>query len=125
MAKILIADDSETLRLELKEVLEHGAHTVVEAADGVEGLKLAEDEHGIQLIISDYNMPGLDGITMVSKIKLIDRYKNVPVGMLTTESSKDLKQAGKEAGVVVWIVKPFDPKRLLSIIDKILEKYAA
>ena len=104
MAKILIADDSETLRLELKEVLERGGHNVVEACDGADGLKKAEESHGVQLIISDYNMPGLDGITMIAKIKQIDRYKLVPVGMLTTESSKELKQSGKEAGVVVWVV---------------------
>jgi len=125
MAKILIADDSETLRLELKEVLERGGHLVIEALDGADGLKKAEEHQGIQLIISDYNMPGIDGITMISKIKQIDRYKEVPVGMLTTESSKELKQSGKEAGVVVWVVKPFDRERLLKTVDKVLEKFVA
>ncbi len=125
MAKILIADDSETLRLELKEVLEKGGHLVVEAHDGADGLKKAEENQGVQLIISDYNMPGLDGITMITKIKQIERYKEVPVGMLTTESSKELKQSGKEAGVVVWVVKPFDPERLLKTVDKVLEKFVA
>jgi two-component system chemotaxis response regulator CheY len=125
MAKILIADDSETLRLELKEVLENGGHVVVEAQDGADGLKKAEEHQGVQLIISDYNMPGLDGITMITKIKQIERYKEVPVGMLTTESSKELKQSGKDAGVVVWVVKPFDPERLLKTVDKVLEKFVA
>jgi len=125
MAKILIADDSETLRTELREVLEGAGHDVVEAVDGTDGLRKAEEAQGVQLIISDYNMPGLDGITMIRKIKEIDRYGSVPVGMLTTESSKELKATGKEAGVIVWFVKPFEPSRLLSTIDKVLEKFAA
>lgn len=124
MAKILIADDSETLRTELREVLEGAGHEVIEAVDGTDGLRKAEEAHGVHLIISDYNMPGLDGITMIRKIKEMERYASVPVGMLTTESSKELKATGKEAGVIVWFVKPFEPSRLLSTIDKVLEKFA-
>lgn len=125
MAKVLIADDSETLRMELKDVLESGGHEVIEAVDGLDGVRKAEASENVDLIISDYNMPGIDGITMVTKIKAMEKYANVPVGMLTTESSKELKAAGKEAGVIVWFVKPFDPDRLLKTVEKILEKFAA
>lgn len=125
MAKILIADDSEALRIELKEVLQAAGHEIVEAVDGSDGLKKAQATSGIDLIISDYNMPGLDGITMVRKIKEIERYAKVPVGILTTESSNELKASGKEAGVIVWFVKPFDPARFVSTIDKVLKRSAA
>jgi two-component system chemotaxis response regulator CheY len=124
MGTILIVDDSETLRMELKSVLQSGGHQVIEAVDGLDGVKKAETNDGISLILADYNMPGLDGITMISKIKGISRYANVPVGILTTESSKDLKAAGKDAGVIVWFVKPFDGERLLQAVDKILERFS-
>ena len=123
MAKILIADDSESLRMELKEILEKGGHEVIEAQDGYDGLMKAEGAEGVNFILSDYNMPGLDGITMIAKIKEMERYRNVPVGMLTTESSKELKAAGKDAGVVVWVVKPFEAERLLMTVTKVLEKF--
>lgn len=122
MAKILVVDDSETLRLELVDVL-RSHHEVVEGSDGFDGLQKAEEQQNVDLIISDYNMPGMDGITMIRKIKAIDRYKNVPVAMLTTESSKELKLAGKEAGVVVWMIKPFDGDKMKATVQKILETF--
>jgi two-component system chemotaxis response regulator CheY len=125
MAKILIVDDSETIRVELKEALESGGHTVVAGVDGNDGYAKAEANDYFDLIISDYNMPGADGITMLKKIKTLPRYETTPLAMLTTESSKELKETGKSAGIIIWIVKPFDKERLLSIMQKVFEKHPA
>ena len=98
---------------------------MTEAIDGLDGVRKAESMDHIDLVLSEYNMPGIDGITMVTKIKAMPKHANVPVGMLTTESSKELKASGKDAGVIVWFVKPFDADRLLKTIEKILEKFVA
>ncbi len=124
MAKILIVDDSETLRIELRELLESDKHHVIEAIGGSDGIQKAEESEGVQLIISDYIMPDLDGIAMIRRIKEFERYTKVPVIMLTTESSIKLKTIGKEVGIVVWIVKPIGHARLLSVIDKLLKRFA-
>ena len=124
MAKILIVDDSETLRDQLREVIEKAGHNVVEGHHGKHGLEVAESEQDIALIISDYNMPEFDGITMIQKIKAIDRYKETPTFMLTTESTKELMHQGKEAGVMAWIVKPFDDEEIVEVIDCVLEEAA-
>ncbi len=121
MAKILIVDDSETLRDQLREVIEKAGHIVVEGKNGKHGLEVASNENDISLIISDYNMPEFDGIVMIEKIKTIDRYKNTPTFMLTTESTKELMHQGKKAGVIAWIVKPFDEKEIIDVIDYVLE----
>lgn len=119
MAKILIVDDSETLRSQLKEALEGKSHSVIEGEDGADGLEKATANEGVDLVITDFNMPEMDGITMVKKIKDIERYSKTPVFMLTTESTPQLMASGKEAGVMAWIVKPFDEEELLEVIDEI------
>ncbi len=123
MPKILIVDDSETIRIELKDALEAAGHKVTAGVDGNDGFQKAESESGFDLVISDYNMPGLDGLSMIKKIKALSKYATTPMAMLTTESSKDLKDAGKEAGVVVWFVKPFDKDKMLTTIQKVFEKF--
>jgi len=123
MPKILIVDDSETIRVELKEVLEAGGHEVVAAVDGYDGILKAEAENYFDLIISDYNMPGIDGLSMLKRIKLLPKYVKTPIAMLTTESSKELKEAGREAGVLIWVVKPFEKERLLMTLKKVFEKF--
>ncbi len=123
MAKILIVDDSETIRVELKEVLEAGGHAVVSGVDGNDGFEKAKGDSYFDLIISDYNMPGLDGLSMLKMIKALPNYAKTPLAMLTTESSKELKEAGKEAGVIVWVVKPFEKDRLLMTLSKVFEKF--
>ena len=123
MAKILIVDDSQTVRNELKDVLEEAGHKVTAGVDGSDGLALAKADTYFDLIISDYNMPGLDGLAMLKMIKELPQYANTPFAMLTTESSKNLKEIGKDTGVIVWFVKPFEKTRLISTIDKVLEKF--
>ena len=124
MAKILIADDSETLRNELSEVLIGAGHEVIAAEDGKDGYIKAKENQDADLIITDYNMPGQDGVTMLQKIKSdIPAFENTPCAMLTTETSKELKMKGKSAGVIVWFVKPFAPDKLIKTVSLVLEKY--
>ena len=124
MAKILIVDDSETLRDELKEVIQKAGHEVIEGEHGAHGLEIALKHNDIALIISDFNMPEMDGITMIKKIKSEARYANTPAFMLTTESTKELMNQGKQAGVMAWIVKPFDEEEIIETIDYVLEDAA-
>ena len=123
MAKILIVDDAEVLRMELKGILSGAGYTVVEGATGVEGLTTAKANPDIDLIISDLNMPEMDGITMCKKIPEIPGLKTVPMIMLTTESTPDLKQLAKEGGVKLWILKPFVAEKLLQAVAKVMEMF--
>lgn len=120
MAKILIVDDSETLRMELKGVLEGGGHTVVEGVDGADGLSKALANKDIQLIISDLNMPEVDGVTMCRNIREVPEFASTPIFMLTTESSPEMKAAGKSVGVMLWIIKPFAGDKVLGAITKVV-----
>lgn len=117
--KILIVDDSESLRIELKASLEQSNYSVIEAGSGAEGLKEAKNNHDLCLIISDYNMLGMDGISMCKKIKEMPEFAKVPILMLTTESNPKLKELGKEAGIGAWVVKPFDRDKFKNI-EKII-----
>ncbi len=120
MAKILIVDDSEMFRDELREALVDGGHTVVEGVDGLDGLNKAKENADVDLLISDFNMPEMNGIEMVTSIKDLDSYKDTPVFILTTETSPELKQHASQVGVKAWIIKPFMAEKLLLVVDKIL-----
>ncbi len=122
MAKVLIVDDSDILRLKLRTALEASGHSVVEGASGVDGIKIARSDSGINLIITDLNMPEVDGIAMCQEIRKIAGYETIPIFMLTTEKSANLKSQGKEVGIKLWIVKPFAPERVTEAITKVLEK---
>ena len=120
--KILIVDDSTMLRDMLSYALNEGGYTdVVEAIDGIEGLKKANSTQ-FDLIISDVNMPNMDGITMVSKIRELSSYVKTPILILTTERSDDMKVKGKAAGATGWIIKPFVPDQLLKAVNIVLNK---
>ena len=121
MAKVMIVDDSETLRNSLLKLLTGAGLEVVEAADGAKGVDLW-GVHGqdVALIITDYNMPEMDGITMVKKIRALPKGAEVAVFMLTTESSPDLKASGKEVGVKAWVTKPFNDEKLVGAVKKML-----
>ena len=122
MAKILIVDDSDTLRIQLRSVLEECGHEVVEGINGLDGLAKAKESPGINLLISDFNMPELDGISMCRRIKEQNLLENIPIFMLTTETSSELKALGKDAGVMAWIVKPFKPEKLKAVVQKVLDR---
>ncbi len=118
---ILIVDDSPTARTSISFCLSNAGYTVTEAVDGKDGLeKLDEIKNKgqiVSLIISDINMPRMDGVTFIKEIKKTS-FKFVPVLVLTTESQESKKQEGKEAGAAGWLVKPFRPEDLLWIIKK-------
>lgn len=117
--QILIVDDSMSMRQTLAIALRGNGYDVIEASDGKEALgKL--DGRKLNLIISDVNMPNMDGISFVKAAKTLPNYKFTPVIMLTTESDKTKKQAGKAAGVRAWVVKPFQPPALLDAVAKLI-----
>jgi two-component system, chemotaxis family, chemotaxis protein CheY len=119
MAKILAVDDSASLRQMVAFTLKEAGHEVVEAADGDEGLDAAKGG-AADLVISDINMPKMDGLTLVRELRNLPDYKFTPILLLTTESSAEKKQEGKEAGATGWLVKPFNPEQLLSTIKRVL-----
>lgn len=116
---ILIVDDSESIRELLGSTLESFGYKVVKGINGQDGLKQLENSN-VQLIISDVNMPVMDGIEMVKEIRSKAAYKYVPIIMLTTESQLEKKTEAKNAGATGWIVKPFDKDRLLNVIKKVI-----
>ena len=120
MAKtILIVDDSASLRQVVNIALTSAGYDVIEACDGVDALgKL--DGRKIHLIISDVNMPNMDGITLVKEVKQKADYKFTPIIMLTTESQEDKKAQGQAAGARAWVVKPFQPAQMLNAVSKLI-----
>jgi len=119
MAKILAVDDSASMRQMVSFTLKGAGHDVVEAVDGVDALAKAKDAT-FDLVISDVNMPNMDGITLIKELRGLPAFKFTPMLMLTTESAGDKKQQGKAAGATGWIVKPFNPDQLLATIGKVL-----
>ena len=119
MAKILIVDDSSTVREEVSGFLKKNGLDVVTAVDGKDGLAKMKADSGIKLIISDVNMPNMDGLTMVEKIRKELGNSTVNVIMLTTESSPSMKERGKAAGIKGWIVKPFKGESVLETFKKL------
>ncbi len=116
--KILIVDDSKAIREALVYTLKNSGYEVVQASNGIEALNLMK-EHSIGLFISDVNMPEMDGIALLKKIKEDTVYKHAPVIMLTTEAGSDMIIAGKEAGARAWLIKPFKPEELIEAVKKL------
>lgn len=119
MANILVVDDSTTMRQMVNFTLTGAGHKVVEAADGEEALKVAEGGR-FDLVITDINMPKMDGIALIKALRSRSDFKFVPILTLTTEAQNEKKQEGKAAGATGWIVKPFNPESLLSVLSKVL-----
>ena len=122
MAKILIIDDSKTMRFQLRKVLQDAGYTVVEGADGHEGLARLKEHNDIQLIICDVNMPELDGISMLMRAKEENLTNDkMKIFMLTTEASPDLKAKAKAAGATMWMTKAFNAEKLLAVVAQVLK----
>ena len=116
---ILIVDDSASIRQVVGIALRGAGYEVVEACDGSDALgKL--DGRKVHLVISDVNMPVMDGITFVKELKKLPNYKFTPVIMLTTESQEEKKKQGQEAGAKAWVVKPFKPDQMLTAVSKLI-----
>ena len=120
MASVMVVDDSETLRMSVKKMLDGAGITYCEADNGQRGVETFKTNPDVKLIITDYNMPEMDGITMVRKLRELPTGKDVNVFMLTTESSPDLKALGKEVGIKAWVTKPFNEEKLVAAIKKML-----
>jgi len=120
MVKILAVDDSASMRQMVSFTLKSAGFDVVEANDGQQALLKAKDEQ-VDLVLSDINMPVMDGIQLVKELRAFPGYKFTPILILTTESSVDKKIEGKKAGATGWLVKPFNPEQLLATIKKVLD----
>jgi two-component system chemotaxis response regulator CheY len=120
MAKTILAvDDSASIRQMVAFTLKSSGYEVVEAVDGMDGMEKAKGKT-FNLILSDQNMPRMDGLTMIKTLRGLPQYKTVPILMLTTESSDAMKQQGRAAGATGWLVKPFDPQKLIEIVKKVI-----
>lgn len=122
MASILVVDDSKTIRSLLKNILEKEGHSVLEAVDGNDGLAKFAGADSIQVVITDINMPNMDGITMCQELKKTDKGKFVPVLIISTEGSPELKNQAKTAGALAWMTKPPQADKLTATVSTVLSK---
>ncbi len=118
-ARILAVDDSASMREMVAVTLKSGGYEVVSASDGVEALAFARTSP-VNLVLTDVNMPNMDGITLVRELRTLPDYKYTPMLVLTTESGPEKKQAGRAAGATGWIVKPFNPAQLLATVARVI-----
>jgi two-component system chemotaxis response regulator CheY len=116
---ILIVDDSASVRSVVGIALKGAGYEVIEAENGQDALNKLTGQK-VHLIVSDVNMPVMGGIDFVTEVKKIPQYKFTPVCMLTTEAGESMKQAGKAAGAKAWIIKPFQPPKLLDVVSKLI-----
>lgn len=116
---VLIVDDSVSMRQIVRLTLQNAGFGVIEAGNGAEGLERMH-AHKVEAVISDVNMPIMDGINFVKAIRLLAAYRTIPVLMMTTSSDADRRHAGRAAGATGWIVKPFSPGQLLQTLEKVL-----
>lgn len=119
MKTVLTVDDSAAIRQMVAFTLKGAGYGVIEAKDGNEGLAKAK-AGTVGLVITDQNMPGMDGITLIKSLRALPSYKSVPILMLTTEAGDAMKAQGRAAGATGWIVKPFDPAKLIEVVRKVL-----
>ncbi len=119
MAAIMVVDDTATMRQMISFTLSSGGHDVVTATDGQEALQSAQ-KRKFDLVISDINMPNMDGISLVKALRALPDYRFTPILMLTTEHEAAKRQEGKDAGATGWIVKPFNPEQLTTVVSKVL-----
>lgn len=116
---VLTVDDSASIRQMVAFTLKSAGYEVVEAVDGEDGLNKAKSK-AANLVLTDQNMPKMDGLTLIKSLRGLPQYRSVPILMLTTESSDAMKAAGKAAGATGWLVKPFDPQKLLEVVKKVI-----
>lgn len=122
MSKVIMTvDDSVSVRQMVSFTLKREGYDIVEAVDGVDALKKLGADNPVHMMITDLNMPNMDGIELIRNVRANPKYKFMPIIMLTTESQDERKQEGKAAGATGWIVKPFKPEQLLGVIKKVLK----
>lgn len=117
--KVLTVDDSVSIRQMVSFTLKSAGYEVVEAVDGQDGLDKAKSKQ-VDLVLTDQNMPKMDGLSLIKALRALPGYKAAPILVLTTESSDAMKAQGKAAGATGWLVKPFDPPKLLEVVKKVI-----
>ena len=120
-ARILTVDDSASIRLTVNMALSNAGYTVTEAVNGAEGIEKATSGT-YDLIVTDLNMPVMDGLTMIRELRKIPSQMGIPIIFLTTESDGSIKEQAKAAGATGWLTKPFDPENLVKVVRKVLGK---
>ena len=118
MRLILAVDDSASMRQMVTFTLKSAGYHVVEAVDGQDALEKS-NSRDFDLVLTDQNMPRMDGITLTRNLRNNPKFKTTPILILTTESSDQMKQAGRSAGATGWLVKPFDPAKLIEVMKKV------
>jgi two-component system, chemotaxis family, chemotaxis protein CheY len=119
MQSILAVDDSASMRQMVSFTLKGAGYLVIEASDGQEAYEKAMTQ-SVDLVLTDQNMPRMDGVSLVKSLRGLPGYTSTPILILTTESSAEMKSKGREAGATGWLVKPFDPIKLLEVIRKVI-----
>lgn len=117
--KILTVDDSASIRQMVSFTLKGAGYEVIEAPDGNAGLARAQTGP-VDLVLTDQNMPGMDGLTLIKSLRRLPAYGATPILMLTTESSEQMKALGRAAGATGWLVKPFDPQKLVDVVKRLV-----
>jgi two-component system chemotaxis response regulator CheY len=117
---ILIIDDSESIREVIASGLEMSGYNVIKGINGADGLTLLKENENISLVITDLNMPIMDGISFLKEVRSDENYKYLPIIILTTESQESKKQEARIAGATGWIIKPFSREKLIAVIKKII-----
>lgn len=120
MAKaILVVDDSAAIRQLVSFTLKKEGYDVAEGSDGADALNKARARR-YDLVLTDQNMPQMDGLSLIRNLRALPQYRSVPILILTTESSDSMKQQGRAGGATGWLVKPFDPQKLIDVVKKLL-----
>lgn len=117
--RVLTVDDSRTILAMLHHTLSNAGFDVLQAEDGKKGLELLASE-AVDVVITDINMPVMDGVEFIRSVRASGRHNSLPILILTTETSQDKRDQGRAAGGTGWIVKPFDPEKLISVIHKVV-----
>ncbi len=117
--RVLTVDDSRTILAMLHHTLSNAGYEVLQAEDGQQGLEVLDRER-VDVVITDINMPVMDGIEFIKQVRRSGRYNSLPILILTTETSQDKREQGRAAGGTGWIVKPFDPDKLISVIQRVV-----
>ena len=119
MKTVLAVDDSPSMRQMLAFTLKSSGYEVIEAVDGLDGLDKARAGQ-VSLVLTDQNMPRMDGLTLIRSLRGLPEYQRTPILMLTTEASAEMKAEGRAAGATGWLVKPFDPLKLIEVVKKVI-----
>ena len=119
MHSILAVDDSASMRKMVSFTLVGAGFKVVEAVDGIDAFEKAQKQQ-FDLVLTDQNMPNMDGLTLIKQLRQLSGFERTPILMLTTESGDEMKAQGRAAGATGWIVKPFDPERLIAVVKKVI-----